>query len=97
MPCSRTQHSLTGVGLNPRPLDPESEALTTRPPRSLDHGYTFSEAVLTYPQSMFSKNYKNIISFHLKIIIFIVVKYRSILHGHVIVMHQHFCFHCLDL
>ena len=34
MPCSRTQHGLTRVGLEPRPLDPESEALTTRPPRS---------------------------------------------------------------
>ena len=34
MPCSRTQHDLTRVGLDPRPLDPESEALTTRPPRS---------------------------------------------------------------
>ena len=35
MPCSRTQHGLTRVGLKPRPLDPEFEALTTRPPRSL--------------------------------------------------------------
>ena len=34
VPCSRTQHGLTRVGSNPRPLDPESEALTTRPPRS---------------------------------------------------------------
>ena len=35
MPCSRTHHGLTRVGLEPRPLDPESEALTIRPPRSL--------------------------------------------------------------
>ena len=34
MPCSRSQHGLTRVGLEPQPLDPESEALTTRPPRS---------------------------------------------------------------
>ena len=34
MPCSRTQHGLTRVGLEPRPMDQESEALTTRPPRS---------------------------------------------------------------
>ena len=34
VPCSGTQHGLTRVGLEPRPLDPESEALTTRPPRS---------------------------------------------------------------
>ena len=33
-PCSRTQHGLTRVGLEPPTLDPESEALTTRPPRS---------------------------------------------------------------
>ena len=34
MPCSRTQHGLNRVGLEPQPLDPESEALTTRPPCS---------------------------------------------------------------
>ena len=34
VPSSRTQHGLTRVGLEPRPLDSESEALTTRPPRS---------------------------------------------------------------
>ena len=40
-----------------------------------------------YPQSMFwSKNKKNITTFHLKIVIFIAVKYCSILHGHVCVM-----------
>ena len=34
VPCSRAQHGLTEWGSNPRPLDPESKALTTRPPRS---------------------------------------------------------------
>ena len=36
MPCSRTQHGFNRVGLEPRPLHPESEALTTRPLRSPD-------------------------------------------------------------
>ena len=34
VPCSRTQHGLTRVGLEPPTSDPESELLTTRPPRS---------------------------------------------------------------
>ena len=34
MPCSRKQHGLTRVGPNPGHLDPESEYLATRPPRS---------------------------------------------------------------
>ena len=42
MPCSRTQHGLTRVGLEPRPLDPESEALTIRPPRSPAPKWLFS-------------------------------------------------------
>ena len=44
MPCSRTQHGLTRVGLEPptsRPLYPESEALTTRSPRSPWEGVIF--------------------------------------------------------
>ena len=34
MPCSRTQHCLTRVGLEPPTSGPESETLTTRPQRS---------------------------------------------------------------
>ena len=46
-----------------------------------------------YPQSIFlSKNKKNITIFHLKIIIFTAVKYRSILHGHVGVMYRFSCY-----
>ena len=41
MPYSRTQHGLTRVGLEPRPLDPESEALATGPPRSPWEGVIF--------------------------------------------------------
>ena len=51
MPCSRTQHGLTRVGLEPRPLDPESEALTTRPPRSpvtIGNGMRLIAKLLTY-------------------------------------------------
>ena len=32
--CPRTQHNVPGQGSNPEPLDPESSALTMRPPRS---------------------------------------------------------------
>ena len=37
--CFALGHNTVGpeCGSNPRPLDPESEALTTRPPRSLYH------------------------------------------------------------
>ena len=43
-----------------------------------------------YPRSMFwAKIRKNITIFHLKIIIFKVVKNRSILHGRVFVMKMH--------
>ena len=48
---------------------------------------TASEAVLTCIHNLcFEQNKKNITIFHLKIIIFSAMKYRSILNGHVCVM-----------
>ena len=58
VPCSRTQHGLTRVGLEPRPLDPESEALTTRPPRSPFHkvGLIFTYDLISLNLSLFNAN-----------------------------------------
>ena len=51
--------------------------------------YIFFLFLLQNIINVLSKNKKNIIIFHLKIIIFSAMKYRCILHGHVCVMIYH--------